>query len=114
MRFTPLTSPQELDTIVAASATRPQVLFKHSTRCNISSMVLARLEQGADKLLATAEVHYLDLIRHRDISNAIAERFAVHHESPQALIIQQGECTLALSHLEVDVKTIADFILQPA
>jgi bacillithiol system protein YtxJ len=100
-----LTSIDQLDTIATESFNLPQVLFKHSTRCSISSMALNRLEtntppQGVDFYL-------LDLLQHRDISAAIAEKFKVHHESPQVLVIINGECTYDESHMGISMDEIA-------
>jgi bacillithiol system protein YtxJ len=100
-----LTSIDQLDAIATESFNLPQVLFKHSTRCSISSMALNRLEtntapQGVDFYL-------LDLLQHRDISAAIAEKFKVHHESPQVLVIINGECTYDESHMGISMDEIA-------
>lgn len=99
-----LTSIDQLDAIATKSFNLPQVLFKHSTRCSISSMALNRLEtntapQGVDFYL-------LDLLQHRDISAAIAEKFKVHHESPQVLVIIKGECTYDESHMGISMDEI--------
>ncbi len=99
-----LTSIDQLDAIATKSFNLPQVLFKHSTRCSISSMALNRLElntapQGVDFYL-------LDLLQHRDISAAIAEKFKVHHESPQVLVIINGECTYDESHMGISMDEI--------
>lgn len=100
-----LTSIDQLDAIATESFNLPQVLFKHSTRCSISSMALNRLEsntapQGVDFYL-------LDLLQHRDISAAIVEKFKVHHESPQVLVIINGECTYDESHMGISMDEIA-------
>ena len=100
-----LMSIDQLDAIATESFNLPQVLFKHSTRCSISSMALNRLEsntapQGVDFYL-------LDLLQHRDISAAIAEKFKVHHESPQVLVIINGECTYDESHMGISMDEIA-------
>jgi bacillithiol system protein YtxJ len=100
-----LTSIDQLDAIATESFNLPQVLFKHSTCCSISSMALNRLEtntapQGVDFYL-------LDLLQHRDISAAIAEKFKVHHESPQVLVIINGECTYDESHMGISMDEIA-------
>ena len=101
-----LTSIDQLDAIATESFNLPQVLFKHSTRCSISSMAMNRLEtntapQGVDFYL-------LDLLQHRDISAAIAEKFKVHHESPQVLVIINGECTYDESHMGISMDEIIE------
>ena len=81
------------------------LLFKHSTRCSISSMALSRLEskwQNDDKILA----YFLDLLNHRDISNEIASLFSVEHASPQVLLIKDGVCIYHASHTNISASEI--------
>lgn len=79
------------------------LIFKHSTRCSISMMAKRRFELDWDKLPSDMPLYFLDLIQHRDISNKIAQDFQVHHESPQLLLVKDGECVLDLSHGEISV-----------
>ncbi len=102
----PLTSVEQLDGIDVASAQRPQVLFKHSTRCSTSSFILNRMNLALAQFERRADCYFLDLLAHRDVSNAIAARYHVHHESPQVLLIVAGECTLELSHIEIEAAEI--------
>ncbi len=106
MNWIPLTTTSQLDLIKNASADKPQVIFKHSTRCGTSSMVLNRLERAA--VPDNVDFYFLDLISHRDISNKIAEDFKVHHESPQVLIIRDGECIYDESHMAITIDEIAE------
>ena len=101
-----LSTVSELPEIVLKSAIRPQVLFKHSTRCSISSMALNRLMKLEDAFYAQADFYYLDLIAHRDVSAAIADTFDVHHESPQVLVVINGEATYDASHMEITVSDL--------
>ncbi len=80
------------------------VIFKHSTRCSISMMVKKRFELDWDKLPDNMPLYFLDLIKYRDLSGQVASDFQVHHESPQLLLIKDGECVLDLSHGEVSVE----------
>ena len=82
--------------INAASAAAPIVIFKHSTRCSISSMAKARLERAVAPEGLT--FYYLDLIAYRALSNKIADSYQVPHESPQVLVIRNGECIYDESH----------------
>ena len=88
----------QLDEIRECSKTKPQLIFKHSTRCGISRTVKREFE--ANFLFNDEEVNlfYLDLLSYRDISNEIAFRFGIHHESPQLLIIKNGEVVKHASH----------------
>jgi len=96
MHWIALTDIAQLDRVVEDSTRKPVLLFKHSTRCSISDMAKARLDRST--LSDTIDAYYLDLIAYRPISQAIAERFHVHHESPQILLIHHGECILDASH----------------
>ena len=79
------------------------IIFKHSTRCSISMMAKRRFELDWSKLPSDMPLYFLDLIQHRAISGKIAQDFQVHHESPQLLLIKDGECVLDLSHGEISV-----------
>jgi bacillithiol system protein YtxJ len=92
-----------LSTLIAASHNAPVLIFKHSTRCSISSMALNRMEKANPALY----FHLIDVIADRNISNRIAEVFNIHHESPQLLIIHRGECVYDASHLEIQPGEIA-------
>ncbi|WP_439505666.1 bacillithiol system redox-active protein YtxJ [Sediminibacterium sp.] len=106
MNWISLTDINQLDSIIQASFDTPQVIFKHSTRCSISSMALNRLER--ETAPTNTVFYYLDLIKHRDISNAIAEKFDVYHESPQVLVINKGECIYDESHQGITMNEIAE------
>jgi len=104
MQWNILTSEEQLSTLLEQSHSKPQVIFKHSTRCSISSVVKARFETSP--VPADIDFHYLDLIAHRSLSNKIAEDFGVHHESPQVLLIQKGKCKYDESHLVIRMTDI--------
>jgi bacillithiol system protein YtxJ len=96
MNWHNLTTIEQLDLIQKASFSKPQVIFKHSTTCSISNMAFSRFEraEAPDRI----DFYYLDLLNFRAISKEIAEKFQVHHESPQVLLIKNGECTYDESH----------------
>jgi bacillithiol system protein YtxJ len=106
MNWIPLRSTEDLEQVIHLSHEKPQVIFKHSTRCNISSVAKNRLERagGTNEL----PFHYLDLISYRSLSNAVADRFAVEHESPQILLIKNGKCIYTESHMGIDMEDIKD------
>jgi bacillithiol system protein YtxJ len=86
----------------------PCLIFKHSTRCNISAMAKYRLEDDWAFEPGRVEAYYLDLLNHRALSGHIAERFSVHHESPQVLLIVDGACTYDASHLDITVEELRE------
>lgn len=106
MNWNHLTSEAQLDQIIAASAQKPQAIFKHSTRCSISSVALQRMEKGTAP--EGIDFWFLDLLQYRSISNAVAQRFGVAHESPQILLIKNGECVFDESHLGISLAEIGE------
>jgi bacillithiol system protein YtxJ len=86
------------------------VVFKHSTRCSISRMVIRNLISEWDILPEKLPFYYLDLLQHRDLSAAIAVRFEVLHESPQLLLLMNGKCALNLTHGDVSVEEVKRFL----
>jgi bacillithiol system protein YtxJ len=106
MNWIPLTSVDQLADIITRSANKPQVIFKHSTRCNISSMALNRLEREEQTDLV--DFYYLDLLQYRPISAQIAETFQVEHASPQIILIKNGCCTYDESHMGISMDEILE------
>lgn len=109
MNWINLTSEEQLHHIKANSNTKPQVIFKHSTRCSISGMAKSRLERSIQP--DEVDFYYLDLIRNRSISNKIAQDFKISHQSPQVLVIKNGECTYDESHSGIDMEEIVEHAL---
>ncbi|MDC6364935.1 MULTISPECIES: bacillithiol system redox-active protein YtxJ [Flavobacteriaceae] len=93
----PLVSMDQLAVIKEKSKETPQLIFKHSTTCGISSMVL-RMFSGKHPVNQDAAYYFLDLHANRDVSNAVESEFQVLHQSPQLLIINDGEVTFHTSH----------------
>ncbi len=104
----PLKSSEQLEEIQQKSASRPQVIFKHSTTCGVSRMVLNLFEKNYILQEPTSrDLYFLDLHRHREISNEIAQKFQVLHQSPQLLVIKNGQTVAHASHggiTEIDLK----------
>lgn len=107
IHWIPLQRMEQLEELVVNSENRPQVIFKHSTRCSISSMVLGRLERETPP--AGWDFYYLDLLSHRDISAAIAEKLNVHHESPQIILIKNKEVLMDESHMAIRMDELKAF-----
>lgn len=106
MNWIDLTTQEQLDALVNASVQQPQIIFKHSTRCSISTLAKARLERSYQPV--AANFYYLDLLRHRNLSDAIARLFHVHHESPQVLVIKNGACVYTESHSGINMDDISE------
>ena len=105
MHWNILTTEAQLTELIEKSKVNPQVIYKHSTRCGTSSMIKSRLERSAAP--AGVDFYYLDLIAYRSLSDKIAEDLKVTHESPQVLLIRNGECIYHQSHGAVYMEDIA-------
>lgn len=82
------------------------VLYKHSTQCGICDGAIEEIEQFLKDHPAAAEFYYLDLLAHRDVSNAIAQRLGVKHESPQAIVLEDGRVAAVLNHRAIRVAAL--------
>lgn len=108
MHWIHLTDEEQLKQLVTKSHLKPQVIFKHSTRCSISAVALQRLQKVSQP--SDIDFYFLDLLSYRSLSNAIAEAFAVTHESPQILLIQNGECVYDESHMGIRMNEILEHV----
>jgi len=100
-----LTDLGQLNEIMTVSNEKPVVIFKHSTRCSVSRMALKQFENEFD-LEDKVDAYFLDLLEHRDISNEIASRFGVYHQSPQLLLIREGKSVYDVSHSDIDAEEL--------
>jgi bacillithiol system protein YtxJ len=102
MNWIPLVDLGQLNELILLSSEKPVIIFKHSTRCSVSRMVLKQFESEFD-LEDQVTPYFLDLLEHRDLSNAIAERFNVLHQSPQLLLVKNGKSVYDASHSAIEV-----------
>lgn len=102
-----LTDLGQLNQIIQDSAEKPVVVFKHSTRCSVSRMALKQFENEFN-LMDEVDTYFLDLISYRDVSNEIASRFQVVHQSPQLVLIKDGKSIYDASHSEIDALELKD------
>ena len=112
IHWTDLKSEGEVDGLVEQSNLHPVLILKHSTRCSISSMVLNRLERKAPAPVDVRgyQAFYLDLIQFRSVSNWIAQKFGVEHESPQVIVLDQGKVVYQASHTAIHWDDILESI----
>lgn len=104
MTWNQLTDVNQLTDIINNSHVKAQVIFKHSTRCSISSVAFNRFRNVDNP--KNIDFYLLDLIKHRSLSNTVAEVFKVHHESPQVLMIVNNDCIYEKSHLSISVENL--------
>lgn len=109
VNWIPLTEIAQLDEIVENSKDKTIVIFKHSTRCSISRFALKQFENEYN-LEDKVDLYYLDLLNYRDISNEIANRFQLIHQSPQILIIKNGVVVYDASHSDIQAEVLGKYV----
>ncbi len=106
-----LKSMEQLDEIEKASEENTVAILKHSTRCGISRMVLKMFESDYDlDENEPIKLYFLDLISYREISNEIANRFKVHHESPQLIVLKNREVVHHSSHQAISADKLKELV----
>lgn len=105
-----LNSMVQLDAIVEDSKTKPVVIFKHSTRCGISSMALRHFENSFELDPEHMDLYFLDLLSNRQLSDEVGYRFQVMHQSPQLIVIRNGVAVHHASHHGIQASQLAQFV----
>jgi bacillithiol system protein YtxJ len=106
----PLTTVAQLGIIEDKSKGKTQVVFKHSTRCGISSMVMNQFVSAYDLENTNIDLYYLDLLSYREVSNEVGYKFQVMHQSPQLLIIKNGVTVANASHGAINEIDLGMFV----
>lgn len=109
-RWIPITQLEQLDEI--GSNPGLSLIFKHSTQCPVSSMVKKTFEMEWDAIPHFVSLYYLDLIRYRNISQEIADKFKVKHESPQVILFASGKILFHTSHSDISAGHIGSLVHQ--
>ncbi|MGJ8760467.1 bacillithiol system redox-active protein YtxJ [Polaribacter sp. AHE13PA] len=110
LNWIPLTSIEQLEEIKEISKTEAVLIFKHSTRCGISSMVIKQFEKLFTEEHQNLKVYYLDLLNYRDISDEVGFTFQVMHQSPQLIAVKNGVSIENASHYEITNTNLSRFI----
>lgn len=110
INWIPLTSLDQLETIKETSKTEAILIFKHSTRCGISSMVIKQFENLFQEEHQRLKVYYLDLLNYRDISDELGYTFQVMHQSPQLLVVRNEVSVHNASHYDITQVDLARFL----
>ena len=111
MNWIPLIKKEQLLIIEEASYQQPVMIFKHSTICSTSALVLDRFERKwrEDKMRELTS-YFLDLLKYRSISNQISIDFNLRHESPQLLLVKLGRVTYHDSHFGIDYQKLVSYL----
>ncbi len=105
-----LTSVEELDIIIKESMDKPIAIFKHSTRCGVSSMTFRQFENNYNIENEKVKLYFLDLLAFRELSNEIAIQFQVMHQSPQLIVLRNGNTVHHSSHYSIDAGLLENYI----
>lgn len=108
MNWISITDKSQLAVIKAISNETPCVIYKHSSTCYTSDMMKYTLEQDWQLGEAEVKTYFLDILNHRNIAAEIADMFQVHHESPQLLLIKNGECTYDADRLDIKYEELVE------
>jgi bacillithiol system protein YtxJ len=106
MHWRELNSEEGLEALISRSKDNPQVIFKHSNRCSISGVAFQRLQKSETP--SYIDFYLVDVVGHRDLSQRIAQKFGVNHESPQVLLIRNGVCIFDESHMGIHMDDIIE------
>jgi len=105
-----LTNLDEITDIKTLSISESIFIFKHSTRCGISRIVKKQFEKLLLPNKNNIKVYYLDLLKYRNVSDAVSEVFQVRHQSPQLLIIRNGVAVKHASHYDITTISINKYL----
>jgi bacillithiol system protein YtxJ len=110
IQWEPLESVDQLDNVIKNSTLKPKVIFKHSTRCGISRMVLRQFENDFKKNDDEVTFYFLDLLNYREVSADVASKLNVVHQSPQVIILYDKEILHTESHQGIDIKKVQQIV----
>ncbi|MFT5779205.1 MAG: bacillithiol system protein YtxJ [Crocinitomicaceae bacterium] len=99
-----LTSVEQLKKAMDSSSEKPVLLFKHSTRCSISSMAFSGFQSGWEGTEEEITIYYLDLLKYRDVSDEIARLTGVFHQSPQVIVLKNKEVVYTATHSGISAR----------
>jgi thioredoxin 1 len=100
-RLTPLTDISEIEAAIAESNDRPVLLFKHSRYCGVSAEALDELQSHIDKAPSDVAYRVITVQTHRPVSDAVAKRLGLRHETPQAILLRDGKIVWNASHFRI-------------
>jgi bacillithiol system protein YtxJ len=104
--LTPVHGINELDELLAESRQRPLLLFKHTYSCGVSAEALDELVDHLKQKTGDARYALVTVQTHREISNAVASRLGIRHETPQALLVRDGQVVWSASHFRVTATAV--------
>ena len=110
VQWIPLKSLEQLEEINQISKTETVAIFKHSTRCGISRMVIKLFEKQFDASMSSLKVYYLDLLNYRELSSEVGYQYQILHQSPQLLVIKNGVVVEHASHYDITTINLKEYV----
>lgn len=104
-----ISDSSQIDPIIEASKEKPQLIYKHSHRCSVCFVSKGNLEMASDNIKEYADMHFVNVVRSREVSDKIASELDVRHESPQAILVDQGKVVWHGSHGSIDADAILEY-----
>lgn len=108
MNWIVLKEESQLTELILNSSNKPSLIFKHSTRCGISRMVLKSFEREYNIEQSELDIYFLDLLNYRELSNEIANRLNIQHQSPQVLVLINEEVAYTDSHYSISASAVKE------
>ncbi|MFT6148263.1 MAG: bacillithiol system protein YtxJ [Saprospiraceae bacterium] len=108
MNWIEITTLEQLDRISEISKSTPCVIYKHNTQCNTSEMMKYVLESDWKFKNNEVQPFILDIFQYASIAIAVEDKFQVHHQSPQVLLIKSEECTYDADNMEISVEELIE------
>lgn len=105
-----VTEPSQLDDILKESKNRPQLIYKHSHRCSVCFVAKGNLERASGNIQKHSDMHFLNVVHNRESSDRIATELDVRHESPQVILVDDGEVIWHASHGNIDDDKIMEVL----
>ncbi|MDZ7807262.1 MAG: bacillithiol system redox-active protein YtxJ [Gracilimonas sp.] len=97
---------ENITSLIERSREQPQLIYKHSTRCSVSFITKEDLDYHVEQIAKHADLHLINVVEQRDLSNYLSQTLNIRHESPQALLLRDGQVTWTGSHWNVKAKEI--------
>jgi bacillithiol system protein YtxJ len=106
--FVRITDTKAFEELLSRSKEGPVVIFKHSTTCPISARAYHQMERFE------GEVDLVEIQKARELSREIQDRTGVEHETPQVIVLRNGQVVWNASHWKIKAETVAEAVRKNA
>jgi len=107
----PLHDIESVEAAIAESRERPVLLFKHSRYCGVSCEALDELQTHIDAQTAPTVAYKMVTVQtHRRVSDVVAQRLGIRHETPQAILLRNGKAVWNASHFRITARQLDQIV----